>query len=95
MRQLKFRVWDKDSKDMLYPGAGIYGFLTYDGIPVFVKATGIPHVIDSYEVMQFTGLLDKNGKEIYEDDILYVRDQWNEPVVDKEEGRVFFQEGCF
>lgn len=58
MREIKFRAWDGFQKKM------------FD-----IKSLKLPHREDlSPEVylMQFTGLLDKNGKEIYEGDILSI-----------------------
>ncbi len=61
MRTIKFRTWDEDHKCMTHVGCiNFWG----DG--------GIKEVSpgDERKVMQYTGLKDKNNKEIYEGDIL-------------------------
>lgn len=63
MREIKFRVWDKDLKSMCYEPICDAGLINAQ----FVKPEDSPTII-----MQYTELKDKNGKEIYEDDILRV-----------------------
>jgi hypothetical protein len=67
MREIKFRAWDKREGKMWIP------IIDQDGIPCaknpischLVRMDG--ELLDP--IMQYTGLKDKNGKEIYEGDV--------------------------
>ena len=75
MRDIKFRVWDKQEKKMVYNAED-----TYDDYPVDMSSFGAILAFPRYyDVMQYTSLRDKNGKEIYEGDIL----TWGNNVIAK------------
>jgi len=70
MREIKFRAWEEKGKDMIYSHRGNF-VMEFDGKCSFIEwghdyFKPMPNLI----LMQFTGLKDKNGKEIYEGDII-------------------------
>lgn len=67
-REIKFRAWDTVDHSMTsHPGVEIAGSYT---LPSFLA-----YLEERYVLMQFTSLKDKNGKDVFEGDI--VRFKWN------------------
>lgn len=85
MRKVEFRAWEKNLKEMI----------EVDDIDFkvgVINSSGIWRFFDEIELMQYTGLKDRNGKKIFEGDILKVYDDFLEGSL---YGIVRFRNGRF
>ncbi len=92
MRDIKFRAWDKKTRQFVIHPDSLGGGKDYDISEIAYWNS----VIDRVELMQYTGLKDKNGMEIYESDILeYIDEYIQEDLISYLKGIVTYTDGGF
>lgn len=107
MRKIKFRVWHNIEKRMVdYYKLNLYpcGFWKVGHIGICGEIYDYTSSDTESTLMQYTGFIDKNGKEIYEEDMVTIYDLTLEEHFDGGRGpsiesnhlaQIVFHEGCF
>ncbi|HYU75619.1 MAG TPA: YopX family protein [Ktedonobacteraceae bacterium] len=95
MREIKFRAWDTTNKKMLVPLSGIiwgkpiipmdycYGLFNGERPDNYDSMLEEMMIVDDCILMEFTGRIDRLGKEMYEGDIVAYLDNTSQGLVKK------------
>ncbi len=95
-REIKFRVWNGEvMSETFHPwemkSDACGGWMDSFGVGLWYEGCEAHNL----KWMQFTGLKDKNGREIYEGDVIEISGGYEGSEVDPTKARVFFKDGAF
>ena len=103
MREIKFRAWDEQNKIMhnevefIRSGTDRNDWILFKSDKQKLEDGNVlnnPYFQQQINIMQYTGLFDKQGIEIYDGDILQIELDWGYGPA-KIFSKVYFENGCF